>query len=558
MKRLSILIAAILTASMLASCSSGNAASTDSSATVSETSSTVSTGSGSSSEADPGEGPSWKIDTSPVTLEYFVGYDWASFTFSPETNEYDKYLLDETGVTINWTYGNQEKLNMLITTDSLPDIVTYDIMSNERLTMENNQLLLPLEELMEQYAPDFNVVPSMVDWYRNPDGHWYAFASFFYSQERCSPEFGGYYVSHNKNYARKDLMEELGIKETDFSTKEDVIRTLVKVKDSDLTYNGLKVEPMVGLADAYLAEQFGMDREDSDGNLVNEYRTDEYKEALMFYNELYRNGLISDEEFTMDNTLREQKVVNGTIFYSQGSTNLAGDNELEINDADAIYYDVGYVKGNNGDKQPYITPSPTGGWTGTMISKNCQSPERAIRLFAFLSQEEETLYNAYGGYGRFNITDGKVEYIPEMEDLRNEDLTSFENKFGADPPRFMVDWTFFQKYAPDLTKENEIRNRQRDQEVYSPICFTDMIFSNVIPDAGTELATLNISIDAYWKQQRPLIIMAGSEEEASSLYDQTIAQMDAMGMEQVDEYKNSKFKENKEKLDLEFAWPRNQ
>ena len=69
-----------------------------------------------------------------------MGYDWASFTFDPANNEFDKWCLEETGVTISYSFGNQEKLNVLINTDSLPDIVTYDVVSTERLSMENGGL----------------------------------------------------------------------------------------------------------------------------------------------------------------------------------------------------------------------------------------------------------------------------------------------------------------------------------------------------------------------------------------------------------------------------------
>ncbi|MDR1903955.1 MAG: CGGC domain-containing protein [Treponema sp.] len=38
---------------------------------------------------------------------------------------------------------------------------------------------------------------------------------------------------------------------------------------------------------------------------------------------------------------------------------------------------------------------------------------------------------------------------------------------------------------------------------------------------------------------------------------EAIAQMDRMGMAQIDAWKNERFQENKKKLNLEFAWPRN-
>ena len=128
----SILSSSLVVAMLLSSCAQND---------TEQSSSSV--GGASSTGTPPvvdAENPSWKIDTSPVELEWFVGYDWATHTFNPEANVFDKFTLEETGVTINWSSGNLEKLNVLISTDSLPDIVTYDVISTERLNMEDNGL----------------------------------------------------------------------------------------------------------------------------------------------------------------------------------------------------------------------------------------------------------------------------------------------------------------------------------------------------------------------------------------------------------------------------------
>ncbi len=55
-----------------------------------------------------------------------------------------------------------------------------------------------------------------------------------------------------------------------------------------------------------------------------------------------------------------------------------------------------------------------------------------------------------------------------------------------------------------------------------------------------------------------MIVMAQTPEEATRLYNDTIAQMDSMGMVELDAYQDERFQANKEKMGLEFAWPRNQ
>lgn len=561
LKKWKTVFAVVCIAGLLCGCA-GTPSSTPSS--KAGTSSAVSASTPESEPASSGTtlaSPSWKTDTSPITLEWFVGYDWASFTFDPANNEFDKWCLEETGVTISYSFGNQEKLNVLINTDSLPDIVTYDVVSTERLSMENGGLLLPLDDLREQYAPDFRVVPAMMDWYRNEnDGHWYSYASYFYDVEDTESR-GGYLTSHNMNFARKDIMEQLGIKPEDMQTKEGMIAALKKVKDADITYNGVKVEPMHGAGGSttqFYAEQFGLDREDKDGNFLNMYRQPEYLEALLFQNQMYREGLISDEEFTADNVLRKQKVTSGAYFAGTGQADLDGKADLFYSDSEAMMMYVGHIKGDSG-KEPIITPSTTGGRTGTEISKNCKDPARAIQLFAFLSQPENAISYYLGGVNCYDLVDGKAVIKPECAQEREADAVAYNNRTRSGIQEYLLDFVDVQIATSqddmDAMQQDETNGRIKYMDGHY---YDDKIFSNVIPEGGSDLAAVSAQIEDYWSQQSAQIIMAPSAEEAEKLYNDAITQMDQMGMKELDEYRNERFQKNKEKMGVKFAWPRNQ
>lgn len=494
------------------------------------------------------EGPSWSQDTSPVTLEWFVAYDWASNTFDPVNNVTDKYINEQTGVTIKWSYGNLEKLNMLITTNSLPDIVTYDMVSSERLTMENSGLLQPMDELVSQYAPDMIVPQEMMDWYRNEnDGHWYAFASYYGDTSVEDYQF----VTNNQFYARSDIMEQLGITREDMNTKEGFIQALKKVKDAGIEYNGVKVEPFIGENVAFVAEQFGARREDSDGNLLNIMRQPEYLEALLFFNRLYNEGLMSDEVFTMDEQLRRQKMASGGVFCGLDWTYLDGLEDLYYSDNNALMKHIGTIQGEEG-KEPILSPSSTGGWTGTMISKNCEHPERAIRMLALLTQDEMNLAYNYGGVGGYDIVDGEAHIKPEILAEREKDPEAYNNKYITDA-EYMVNWEIIDKYAPkDNLSTFQIDQLETNAE-NAGHCFNDKPFFNVAPEGGSDLAAKQAQIDQYWKQQYPQIVMAPDAGKAAEIYNRTIEQMDTMGMKELDTYKNERFQANKEKLGMTNA-----
>ena len=112
-----------------------------------------------------------------------MAYDWYGKVFDPVNNIADKKLQTETGITVNIITGDADKLNALIVSGELPDVVTFDAVASQRLQMENAGLVLDLEDLAENYAPDLNVPQSQKDWYRNEDGKWYSLVSFYYRQK---------------------------------------------------------------------------------------------------------------------------------------------------------------------------------------------------------------------------------------------------------------------------------------------------------------------------------------------------------------------------------------
>lgn len=565
-KQLALLLVFVMILTLLGGCSKKDeTAKTDTGARTGSSVSTDQKEENSASAEDAGETgthlatPSWKTDTSPITLEWFIGYDWASFTFDPENNAFDKWLQEETGITISYSYGDQEKLNMLIATDSLPDIVTYNMVSPERISMENGGMLLPLDDLRDQYAPDFRVVPAMMDWYRNKDGHWYAYSSYFYDVEDTEAR-GGYLSSHNMLFARRDIMEQLGIQPEDLHTKDGLVDALKKVKDAHIVYNGVEVEPIHaagGSTTLFLAEQFGLNREDADGQLLNTVRQPEYLEALLFQNRLWREGLLSDEEFTQDNTLRKQKVTSGGYFAGLVQAEMEGMEQLYHSDNNALMMSVGLIQGDSG-KEPIISPSATGGWTGTMITKNCKNPERAAQLFAFMSQPDVAISYYLGGVGSYEMVDGKAYITEEAAAERDKDPDAFNARTRSGVQEYLLDYVDVILASPedDLDEywQNQFNGRRTYQDGHY---YDDKIFSDVAPEGGTDLAAISAQIDEYWGQQVAQIIMAPTAEQAESLYEEGIAQMDEMGMKDLDAYRNERFQENKKRMGVEFAWPRN-
>lgn len=498
--------------------------------------------------------PSWKRDTTPIEVDWFVAYDWYGKVFDPVNNLADKQLQTETGITINIMTGNTDKLNALIVSGDLPDIVTFDASASQRVQMENGGLVMNLDELAEQYAPDLNVPQSQKDWYRNEDGNWYSLVSYYYGEERCNDEFGGFLVSQNCNFVRTDLLEQIGMTMEDLRTKDGFYEALKKVKDMNLQYDGMDVVPLTGINASSMALQLGVQMEDSEGNLLETKLQPEYLEAVKFYNQMYREGILTSEEFTQDRTQRNQKIASGQVFMAQGWTTVKEPRKaLYSSDPNAKILYASTIETGDSGKQHYLASSNSSGWTATLISKSAEHPERIITLFSYLTQESVTLDEEYG-IGCYDIVDGKVVRHPEAVAEYAADYNAAYNKYNMNMT-FAVDYTINQKYEnTDIEDELELDRIKMERSDKDSV-FDDKIFTDVRPEAGSDLAAIKTSIDEYWSTMEPQMIMAASEEECEALYNQAVEQINAMGFEQLYEYQNARFQENKAKLGLEFAWP---
>jgi putative aldouronate transport system substrate-binding protein len=505
---------------------------------------------------EAGGGGSDGQDKSPYTLKWFVAYDWYGKTFNPAINLGDKAILEETGITLEIDTGSYEKLNLLISTGDLPDLVTFDAVASQRTLLEDGGVLYDLEELSAKYAPDLNVPQSMKDWYRARDGKWYTIASYFYGPERTRPEFGGYYVTHNLNYARQDILDQTGMTLEDMKTKEGFLNALREVKNRNIHYNGKALLPYIGVDPGNMAAQFGADLEDADGNLVDIRRTPEYLEALVYYNTMFNEELITDEEFTMNTQMRDQKVANGEVFAASGWLTVSLPRKsLYTLDENAKFLYAGVINGGDSGKTPVLEAVSCGGWTGTMITKNCKNPARAIQFIAYMTSEKTTLDQWYG-FDAYDIINGKIVRKPEVEKEFAQNYQAAYAKYNLNVEYF-VDWTIIQKYTAlspgSLYYDVDYYNQEHDRSL---IMYDNKALTFVTPEDGSDLSVIDLRVEDFWKQEMPGMIMARNAEECTRIYRESLIRADSIGMKTVDDYQNQKFQENKKRLGVQRVWPR--
>ncbi len=509
-------------------------------------------------EAAAEDAPSWKQDTSDCTVTWFMAYDWYGKKFDEVNNLFDKKLYEETGVKIDIQTGDTDKLNMLIQTGKLPDIITMDANSTQRKLLEDNGMVQPLEPLMEQYAPDLQVPQSMIDWYTAKDGHWYSIASYYYGDDNIA-DHEGYYETHNQNYVREDILSQIGMEIDSLQTKEGFLNALRAVKEQNIQYNGQTVVPYMVLfsdiADIQVAQQLGAHEEDAEGNFQSLYTTPEYREAMLLFNQMYREGLLTDDSFTVDKGQLEQEVAAGRVFASTAKTNVSNAKlSLYASDNNAIMRYAGQFTGDNNDKA--IIPAQNNmGWTATLVNKDAKNPDRIIRLFAYLNSTEATLDNVWGVGGWTLGDDGKVARNPEIAAVRDENPTEFTAKYAGSMD-WTSDYTIIQGTYPldEGVWSDDTYLMTHDDRM---IIYDDKCFADVAPEAGSDEAAIQARIKEYRLQALGSIITAPTAEQCEAELDAALAEMENLGLSKLISYQNELFQANKAKLGLKFAYPGN-
>lgn len=341
------------------------------------------------------EGESVKKEEDVQTLKWYINYSWMDIE---EKNEVSQYILEHFGINVEFIIpeGNESaKLQTMIDTNALPDLVTLGWWETENQEMINHGQIYPLNQLADQYRQEFYeyVDEDIVNWYSQSDGNLYGYPNYSYTYAEYQQDGG---IPSSQNFlVRKDLYEAIG--SPDMSTKEGFMEAIQKVVSEYPEVNG---EPLIPIGcdeftssgnnsfDLYLQNFLAVPYE-KDGVFYDRYTDPEYLEWLEVFRQLGQEGFLSNEIFLDKRSQLEEKIVDGRYFCLFYQNNDIENQQKSIweENPDRIYIPVEGPKNSNGD-DPILPVIGMNGWTLTYISKNCEIPEKAIQLITFLLSEE--------------------------------------------------------------------------------------------------------------------------------------------------------------------------
>jgi putative aldouronate transport system substrate-binding protein len=479
----------------------------------------------------------------PLTEEVTLKFMTQSSPIAPEDPNDKliyKRLEETTGVHIDWTnyvwdsFG--EKRNLAIASGNLPDAILdaaygdYDL-----LKLAKDETIIPVEDLIDQYMPNLKKVLDAAPEYRAmmtaPDGHIYSFPWI--------EELGaGKESIHSVDcfpWINKEWLDKLGLQMP--TTTEELKQVLIAFKTQDPNGNGKADEiPMSFIINhggedlAFLFGSFGLgDNWDhtvvsDEGEVLFTAADSGYKEAMKFFGELYKEGLIDVEAFEQDwNTyLAKGKDERYGLYFTWDKANITGMNDK---------YDLmPALAGPDGHKNVART-NGMGFDRGKMVITSAnQNLELTAKWIDQLYEPVQSVQNNWGTYGdekqqnifEFDEAAGMLKHLP-LDGTSPWELR--QRTFTAGPLAILDEY-----YGQYTTKPDDAAWRLG---LMKDVMVPDMKAENIYPKVFfsiedlDRLSTIETDLFAYVNRKRAEWITNGKVEEEWNDY---LAELERLGL----------------------------
>lgn len=478
--------------------------------------------------------PAESVSEEPVELSWYVNFSWYNTPWGG--NAVSQAITEATGVDIDFQSpdgSESETLDALIAGDKLPDLITLGWWETQLSVIIDRELVYPLNELAEEYDPYFLEAadPDRLAWYTQPDGNVYCYPNSSYTIKDYAEGRGA--TSNQTFLVRKDIYEAIG--SPDMTTPEGFADA---VRAAAAAYPEVDGRPLIPVG-AHEFTQTGCDSFDKfllnflavpyekDGKFYDRYSDPEYKRWLSMFRELGEEGLLASDIFIDKRAQMEEKLLDGRYFCMIYQRTDIADIERQIYDSDPDGVYIAVDGPRNADGEPHTLPG-TGinGWTVTLISKNCERPDLAIRLMSYMMSEEGQKLIALGVEGEhYHMVDGRAVLTEDTQALLSGDYLQYLETVGANDAYWMLQDNRIQ----DQWKPLEIEPIRQMEEWARPYTFYSGQY-DVSFTPGTEVYEAAQRIDAIHGEMLPQLLLAPSEEEFERLWAEYVWRREDAGL----------------------------
>jgi len=491
----------------------------------------------------------------PITLTIFDKNVGESFD-----NAVAKEITRRTGINleIQQPTGNpDEKLNLMLVSGDLPDIVLID---RREATMDkyiSGGALIPLNDLIEEHAPNIkerygDVLAKSV--YK--DGLNYYFNNW-------------YGLDPDPNWAinmRMDILEEAGYGERamagDSFTQEEFLEVLRYFKANYPEVDGHASIPMTVNADhmptivGTFRAMYGMKNYyEHDNQLEFDVRDPNYLEMVKFINQLYTEGLL-DREWGINKADNfDQKTSSGRAFATAGGIVNTANSNLRAEygeDTNKLFYGFKVTAPGVAPEATTYGPRSSLGWDGVGITVANEYPVETIKLLDFLASEEGQYLLMWGLEGeQWSYEDGVHTPTQESLDAIHKDWEAFSKDTGARKWTWMIRNGFGEDGTPyDLIFRYE-RDNVNEHALTSMAGSTwdTALYENIAPVAGTPDALSEQKIKDLIDGAFTEMVYAASPDEIDNIYADVIAKIDENNAKDIEKIYTENYLERKRLYD---------
>lgn len=527
-----------------------------------------------------------------------------------------KAIKEKTGITVNFDSAlgsTADKLSVMISSDTLPDVITVEKSDERFIQLADQGYLFPLNGLSGKWAPDLDFMGMQQTL---TDGNIYGLPSFYYSSTSA-----GKLQTNGGMMVRKDWFEaymeyvqdniaESEQKAWDITTPDGCIKAMKWVRDNCLTsaekdtYQGFMLDPFDTSKNngnqgiAWLCQYFAVPFETEDGKYTDGIDMPEYLDMMKWLNELYREGLLTDEAISA-NTQAEvgRKIANGEVFITSCSPQ---DYPTYLKAAafpksgKSIEYTSFTVKNYNGD-DPVLGDIAGTGYAVNCITKNASRPDIIIKLFDYLWSDEGQMLCGYGlegnadengniisladsdFAGKFTAADatwykaanGEIKRTQSYLDLVKTEGVS-DSQLESNQARLkelgLNEWQLFRRpqYFDTLntgkkqaTKENAyVNNMKLPLTIYSTDAY--MITGGLIDPTRSdysELVKIDNQMNTIWSQSVLSMIQAKSAEEVETVFKNGRKRLTSKGHDKLFDARAEVYAQKKSSQGIAWGYP---
>lgn len=457
---------------------------------------------------------------------------------APEYSEMELVQRWEADTNIAITWENlpdqvyAEKKNLMLASGDLPDVLFNTGMSDAEIVDNgSNGTLLPLEDLIDEYAPTLSAIleerPDIRAAITASDGHIYSLPSV---------EELGLVQYPNFLFINTTWLGALGLPMP--TTIDEYHEALVAFATQDPNGNGVADEiPLSFRTDAFAANPhdliaaLGGQPENNDHRIVRDdtveftANSDEYKAAVSALGDWYAEGLIDPESFSQDDVAYLSKGKSSTpilgSFFWWELKEMVGEDRVDD------YALVGILEGVDGEKLASVANNQEIGRGAMAITRSNEYPAATMR---WADRLFDPVMSAQSNWGPIGVTleedaNGVLVQIPAQA---GESEGERRQRVAPGGPKITTAEDFETVVAPE---PRAAERQQLVQEFYAPHQANDpyppVMLSN---DELDRVSFANTDINTLVKEKFAAWIVDGTVEDEWDAY---VSQLQTLGVDDV-------------------------